>query len=230
MRTLLDEQPNRIEALRRALPALDERSRSFALDLITKSSDRRYGLSDKQWYWVDQLIERAAQGPREPVKVEVGIAPVVALLDRAAERLKHPAIMVRVNGRNLRLSIAGPTAQVPGSINVCSAATFEDREWFGRIHKSGHFEPSRKHSAETAAAIVVALQALAADPAGSAAEFGRLTGFCCMCGRPLCDARSTAAGFGPQCARIWGLDYPSAGKARAARQPELAMVGVGRAA
>jgi NAD/NADP transhydrogenase beta subunit len=43
------------------------------------------------------------------------------LLERAAKHLKHPAIIVRANGRDIRLNIAGAAARVPGSINVCSA-------------------------------------------------------------------------------------------------------------
>jgi hypothetical protein len=211
MRTLFSEESTRIDALRRALPALNDNSREFAEDLIAKSGVR-HGLSPKQWHWVDILTQRATETPPEPA--EVGIAGVVDLLDRAAKRLKHPSINVRVENRDLRLSVAGPSAQVPGSINVCSVGSFEDRQWFGRVTRDGKFEPSRRHGGDTASAIVAALKALAADPAGTAAEYGRLYGICCMCGLPLVAERSTSVGYGPVCAKNWGLPYPSSSEAR----------------
>ena len=218
MTSLFSDENTRIAALKRALPALDDSSRRFAADLIEKSTGR-YGLSSKQWQWVGILTERAAAAA--PEAVTVGIAGVVELLDRAAAHLKHPAIMVRVQDRNLRLSIAGPTAQVPGAINVCSEGGFADRAWYGRIRRDGQFEPSRRHGADTATAIVAALRALADDPAGTAAAYGRLMGVCCFCGIALSDERSTAVGYGRTCAAHYGLPYPTAAQARRQAEPAL---------
>lgn len=48
------------------------------------------------------------------------------------------------------------------------------------------------------------LDALLADPAAAAVEYGHRTGSCCICGRTLTDPESIAAGIGPICAGKFG--------------------------
>ena len=192
---------------------LDDRSRSFADSLIAQHGRR--GLSDKQWYWVDQLRERAVSPQPAPAPVNVGsVKGVIDLLETARKHLKHPAVLVMADAgqgrhRTLRLSIAGERAKVPGSVNVCSAGGYGDRDWFGRVTRVGEFEPCRRYDSGTQTAITAALRALANDPAKAAADYGKLTGSCCFCGLTLTDERSTAAGFGPVCAKHFGLAWGS---------------------
>lgn len=187
------------------LPAFRQ---GFARDLIAKAPR---GLSLKQAYWVGELIrlanEAAAPAPEAAPAATVSIAPIIALLDKAAAKLKHPAILVRAGDRDLRLSIAGPTSKAPGTVNVCSPGSFYDRSWYGRIERDGAFEPSRKFDAGTISAVTLALQAMAADPAKAAADYGHLTGVCCFCNTPLTDGRSTEVGYGPTCAKHYGLPW-----------------------
>lgn len=61
-------------------------------------------------------------------------------------------------------------------------------------------------SAATSAApadTLARLAAVAADPAGEAIRYGRLTGRCSCCSRPLSDPESVAAGIGPICSSKW---------------------------
>lgn len=202
---------------------LDERSRGFAESLCEQY--RRRGLSDKQAHWVGELLNRA-ENPEaaKPATTDVGsVKGIVDLLERAAKHLKHPAVIVRANGRDIRLNIAGSKSKAPGSINVCSAGGYGDREWYGRVTRDGQFEPSRKFDQATQTAVGLALQAMATDPAKAAAEYGHLTGVCCFCNTALTDGRSTAVGYGPVCAKHYGLPWGKGAKAPSDDEPELAL-------
>jgi hypothetical protein len=150
-------------------------------------------------------VAAAQRGP-----VQVGdLGGVLALFDRAAAHLKRPAIVLAVPGvgnGELRLSVAGERSSQPGTITVSETGQFESRLWYGRIQRSGAYQPSRD-GGRHADAIVARLRALAQDPVGVASEFGRLTGRCCFCNRGLDDERSTAVGYGPVCADHYGLPW-----------------------
>lgn len=197
-------QNQNIDQLVAALPSLSVKDAAFANSLISQHGKK--GLSDKQWYWVNRLSAPKS----EPTTTQVGnVAAIVKLLDTAKQHLKRPAILVRANNQDLRLNIAGSTAKVPGSINVCSVAKNSDamRDWLGRVTREGEFQPSRKFDQETQTAVAMALVALANDPAKAASDFGHLTGSCCFCGRELTDERSTTIGYGPICAKHFGLPW-----------------------
>lgn len=149
-------------------------------------------------------------GSTERKKTAIGdLAGVMALFDKARAHLKAPAVVLAGDGGELRLSLAGQGARVPDSINVTDNRGWGDSTWFGRIMQDGQFEASPR--VETPPWLVDHLKRFAADPARVVAASGHLTGKCSLCGRPLTDARSTAAGFGAKCASNWGIPYPKIG-------------------
>ena len=129
------------------------------------------------------------------------------LFDRARKHLKAPAIVIGIGGKEIRLSVAGQRARAPGSINVASNEGWDDRTWYGRILSTGEFEASPRD--KTPDGLIDGLQRFAADPAGVAAEHGKLTGKCCFCNTALTDNRSTSVGYGPVCAKNYGLPWGS---------------------
>lgn len=194
------------DTLRQNIGNLSERDRNFAESLLSQA---RRGLSTKQEHWLKELMRRATEPKREAETI-ASFAGVVALLDKAAENLKHPKLLVRVDGQDYQLSIARLRSSAPGSINVTDARrAYADRTWFGRVTRDGKFEPSQKITGETATAISAALTALAKDPAAVASEYGRMTGSCCFCGLELTDARSIHVGYGKICATKWALPWGS---------------------
>lgn len=157
--------------------------------------------------WVFKIAPRAA-APATP-QVQVGnLSGIMALFDRARSHLRYPAIVLSVPGHSglVRISVAGPQARVPGSLNVASLDEYinDRRRWFGRVTRDGNFDQR-----EGGPAVAARLQQLAANPAAVASEHGRLTGRCCFCNRPLEDERSTAVGYGPVCADHFGLPWGS---------------------
>ena len=202
-----------IDILAPLIPRLPPRDHHFAHDLVRKG--RKWGLSDKQAEWVGKLIDKANNHPPLPVErkvVDVGnFQGAIDLFRKAAEYLKHPKVRLQFQAdasapkQAIRLAVAGPKAKVPGSINVGTDAPYGEAVWFGRIHPDGRFEQATRP--EVPEALVQLLKAFAERPAETAAEYGRLTGHCCFCDRHLQDARSTAVGYGPHCAKRWQLPW-----------------------
>lgn len=195
--------PFTIRDLAASLDKLSQKDRDFAISLL--SSAQRYGQPTvKQAHWLAVLLDRATSPQPVRETVNVGdLSGVIALFDRARKHLQHPAIRLQTEAGTVRLSVAGERARVPGSINVASDGSFEDRDWYGRVHRDGRYEPSR----QAPAGVEKHLRRFAADPAGVAAEHGRLTGHCAFCNRALDDERSTAVGYGPICAGNYGLPW-----------------------
>lgn len=209
-----------LDQLEAVIPQLSERDRSFAADLVAKG--RKYGLSDKQAYWVDTLHSRATKPVVRETHQVGDLSNILKLFDKAAEHLKRPAICLpapgsytpgstKHDGRWIKISVAGAGARVPGSLNVATKAPFGEGTWFGRIKRDGTFEKSFK--ADLPEGLVTLLQAFASDPAAVAGAFGKLTGHCVFCSRSLEDERSTDVGYGPVCAKRYGLRW--GGKATA---------------
>lgn len=108
--------------------------------------------------------------------------------------MKQP--QVRVNGFVFKYATRGAT---PGAIFVTDADGGWD-EYLGKIYQ-GKFMPVRACSSEQEARILAA----AANPLEAIIAFGRQTGKCSMCNRPLSDPDSLAAGVGPICRAKYGL-------------------------
>lgn len=217
----------------RVIDQVPERDKGFANDLITKG--RKYGLSQKQAYWVDKLYRRATgnltpeeQPPQE--KLFGDLKPMMVMLQFAGTHLKHPkvrlllpscaAAVAEANDRGeqvdphyvkmhtLRLGVAGERSQYAGQVNVTDDFPYGQNEWYGRIDKDGNWTQPRKHH-DLTDEVKQALNDFSADPVQAASAYGKLMGFCCFCHRKLTDKRSTDVGYGPDCAKHWGLPWGS---------------------
>lgn len=129
------------------------------------------------------------------------LSAIIALFAAAKRHLRFPAIVLD----GFRVNVAGERARQPGSLTVTSVDKGYDnrRKWFGRVTLAGVFEPAPAADP----AIGAKLRAFAADPAGQAAEYGRLHGVCCFCNKPLRDERSTAVGYGRTCAAHYAMPW-----------------------
>lgn len=209
-----------IQDLTAALPALNDRDRTFATDLL--NAWNRYGhLTERQSPYVDRLVARAkAATSGAPVDagretVQVGdFSGMVALFDQAAKTLKRPAIaLYDETVGEIRITVAGPTARNPGTLNVSTPGGYGNSTWFGRVLRDGRFEKSPRDASPVS--LVALLTRFAEKPAETALAFARLKGRCAFCNGALADERSTALGYGATCAKRWGMPW-SVGAARAA--------------
>ena len=125
--------------------------------------------------------------------------------------MKFPAIRLTASdGTPVVLKVAGDRAKEPGTVNATDGGSYPDNRWFGRIALDGAFKPGRACTTD----VIDVLVRLGSDPATVAAEHGKLTGSCSFCRQPLSDERSTEVGYGPVCAKHFGL--PWGGNAKAA--------------
>lgn len=204
-----------VQALLANLPTLPADKLSFATSLINQFESKRklfpngQYLSDNQIPHVTKLLALATGQPLPSRTAAVGdFGGVIALFKTAGANLKHPKIRLQVDGVGIALSVAGEKSKAPGSINVAGEGRWSpERPWYGRVSPEGVFDPARSLTPAFASALIPVLQELATDPVAAVQRYGRLTGHCMFCAKPLTseDGRSQAAGFGEKCAKNYGL-------------------------
>ena len=87
--------------------------------------------------------------------------------------------------------------------SVTDGGPYGGDTFFGRIKPDGVFDPARAARGldpDAKAALWALLKELRENTRGALAKRGRELGWCCVCGRPLSDPESVAAGIGPICA------------------------------
>lgn len=189
------------EVLTANIAALTVSDQTFAKSLL--ASYRAGRLSAKQQYWIEVLAGRSTKAAA-PAPAAIGdMSGLYAIFQKASRNLKRPAIVAMSPVGEIRLSVAGANARVPGSINVAEKAPYGEARFYGRIMQDGTFVRRDGASDE----LVTYLVDFAANPAKMAAAHGHKTGACCFCNRPLSDARSTSVGYGPICAGHYGLPW-----------------------
>lgn len=184
-----------------------EKSRDFAKSLLSNS--RKWGLSEGRAKWVGILINEVTNPPE--ATVIGGFAGVYALFEQARKHLKYPKVQLRTEaGHTLKLYLSGSRSRMPDTVNATDGGRFGENLWFGRIDKDGAWVKNRKVDPARLADAEAMMRKLVVDPAGVAAEYGKLTGACCFCHIPLGegdDKRSLAVGYGPVCAKNYGLPW-----------------------
>lgn len=193
-----------LEILRTNVDALGQKDQEFARSLLEQFERKQY-LSEKQWPWIEKLADLSINPAPAAKTEEVGdFTGVVDLLETGHGNLKYPKIRLALADQSpVVLGIAGNGSKFPGTINVTDGKPFGENIWYGRVNTDGTYTTSR----ETTDEVIELLKALAEDPAEVAAAYGRLTGNCCFCHRPLVDDRSTETGYGPVCARNYDLPW-----------------------
>lgn len=191
---------DRITTLQASLASLGSNDQSFASSLIDQFN-RRGSLSDKQWPWVEKLIERATPKPVEEKKT-VNLKPLQKLFETASEGLKKPRVAFSCSAGEFMVSRAADNSRNPGHLYVKDlGGTYLGKvDPCGRLHMSSYAGMEYEHVFE-------ALEGFASNPAERAAAYGKETGNCCFCMKRLTDTRSVEVGYGPICADRWGLPW-----------------------
>lgn len=157
---------------------------------------------------------KAAAAPPKPTVTADG-SPIVAFLTAAQARgLKFPQACFLAPGGFVRLSIAGDQSKYPGSVQVKLGALGTTPEWIGRIEPTGRVANRLADMPE----VLEALTAIAADPAAAAKAYGMVAGRCSFCDAPITDAGSVDVGYGPTCAKRYGLPHTAKGTPKPFRQ------------
>ncbi len=204
MRPVNIVQQVQVEALKSVVEQLTKSDASFASSLVANFA--RWGnLSDKQMHWVETLVQRAtAPKPAPTVSATVSFQPIQDLFDKAAQKLKRIKVKLQdADGTPVVFSRAGAASKYAGQIMITDGRPFGENKFFGRIDTDGSFYATRA----AGAGVMALVQDFACDPAGTAGKYGRLTGGCSFCKQALTDERSLKVGYGPVCAKHFGLAW-----------------------
>lgn len=189
------------------LTKLPERDRQFAWSLCHQFF-KKGDLSNKQQVWLYRLADKAHGIPDftqpYPEKVQVGaLSGLIAMFEKAGQKLKYPTITLQLdNGQEVRLSRAGANSKNPGFIYVKSKYAY-----WGKVSPDGQFMPITGLDPDVKDKVSALLRDLSRHPAEAAAKHGSLTGYCCFCASLLTDEKSVSVGYGPVCAKNWGLPW-----------------------
>lgn len=160
----------------------------------------------KQQFWVAKITQPKPAGL--PIVEGFDGTKVLEMFDEAAKHLKRPAITFvgDPNGPTKKIKISRcASGENEGCLNLSNAGAYGTPEnvWFGRINRKGEWETTGKAHPRA----VAFLTAFAAAPRETAEKYGKRTGFCCFCNRPLKDERSTNVGYGPVCADHFAMPW-----------------------
>lgn len=198
-----------LESLMSGLPAGGQK---FAASLIRQARAR--GLTVRQEPYVFKLIEQVKNPPKQvTAKVRGDMGKAYSFFFSARSHLKFPKVMLRTRvgggpSEDVKIHMSGPNSKRPDVLNI----TLPDRpgkyaggKWIGRIDAAGNWEIPASAGADIIEPVKKLLVDLGKNPHKVASEHGKLTGACCFCNRHLEDDRSTGVGYGPVCAKNFGL-------------------------
>ena len=204
-------QASLVELIKSRVDELPANDRPFAYSLVGAASGPR-GLSEKQAMWLRKMADRIVNPKAATKPVEVGdISGLVALFAKARESgAQWPKLRAIMDDDTvLTLRLAGEKSKHVGQIMVTSGKQ-ENRLYYGRVDQAGAFHASQQPNEKQLAACVPVLKAVATDPAAQGTAYAQRTGHCAFCALPVGegeDKRSIEAGYGPDCAKKWGLPW-----------------------
>jgi hypothetical protein len=186
--------------------------------------------SESQTAWAHKLA--LEQQAREQPAAQQQTAPaqpaaktfkkIAAMFQKAAAAGRaYPKMRFYKGDQVIALSYCGQRSKTPGAVNVTDGRRYPDNVWHGRIGLDGAFTAGRGDA--TTPAVVEFLAEVDANPAEAINAYGLAAGECCFCGKEL---TVSTVGYGPICARDYGLPYDSITKKAGRRKKAVAaMVG-----
>lgn len=187
---------------KRAAELLQGVSGGFAADLA-RTFPR---WSAKQAAWAHKLAMEAyaAKEQGKPVAAAVAFPSLTALFATAGKNLRFPRITFQTTVGRVRIQRAGSGSRYNGDLMVTDGEGFGQNKYYGRIERHDGTWVAGKDCSQ---AVVEILKTIAANPADALDRMGKAEGVCCFCGKDLTAEESTTHGYGPVCAKNWGLPH-----------------------
>jgi len=187
-----------------ALAWLNSNNSDFAASLLDQVK-KRGDLSPKQLQAVYQSIAReedwAKQREQKATQTQIDMTD---LLNRFALALKAGIKRPKVNTGDLLFSLAPAHGHNAGCVYVKGEKdAYGDRPYLGKITPEGKFFAGRGVEDEVKQRIAE----VGSDVVGSAKAHGAQHGNCCFCSRDLTTDESVSNGYGPICAKRYGLPW-----------------------
>lgn len=210
---------DKISELESCLQSLGN-SINFARSLIDQYH-RKHFLSDKQWFYVDKLLNQAGQQATESTSsaAESSGAQILEVFNgtklrdlfiKVSKKLKYPKLRYQTDGGSkIVFSYAVNPANLrwKGATFIDNGQKFPNKTRYGRIDSNGHGYLDRTSQQS----IKTAIRKVADNPTESAILQGQAYKNCCFCGLELTNKSSLYHGYGPICAGNWGLPWGDTG-------------------
>lgn len=174
---------------------------SFAKSMTSKPLG---SLSINQLYWIHKLAMDSIK-PIQKIGYSYNIANTLILFDRVSTKLKFPKLRFNISEHDnfgniftstMTLARMSERSRNPGAVAVTYNGIYK-----GYINRDG---TSLTDFPQEIKQIIVDFEK---DPLNYAKNSGHLAGRCMFCGLNLDDERSTKVGYGPICAKNWGLPW-----------------------
>ncbi len=162
------------------------------------------GLSERQIFFLLKIIQETLNPAAKqiPNAVTIDTLPIHTLFTNALKHLKYPKINLKTkSGANVRFSVS---KNDPNTVHMNAGGY--GTPYFGKILSPGQIDlypAGRGMRAE----LTELIKDFAADPAGFSAAQGKLNHSCVYCSKGLTTNESLAVGYGPECAKHYGLPW-----------------------
>lgn len=181
--------------------AKNEWEENFIDSISQQIADGR-NMSERQMAIFTRIQGNATKGNKGegktfiPEPQEEGDFPKVSqLLQLAGKKLKRPKITFSVANQQVVVSLAPSTGKNPGAAYIKV-----DGDYYGKVSANRHLTA---YSEVTG--IRTFLDDMNEDASMAARVYGHRTGRCCFCNAKLTTHESSSHGYGPVCAKNYGL-------------------------
>lgn len=183
---------------------VDSKDAEFCKSL-TSQYDMKGHLSPKQWPWVEKMMIRALgmeEVEHEPPRFKVNSLKLFKMFKEVEGKIQHPSWL-------LALPMAGGHQEIKmwpykGELSFGWA---HSSGWLGAVKLNGDLVMSKYVKKADQKVIHELVTELCNDPFGTVAAHGKLMNKCCFCKKSLTDPNSVDHGYGPVCAKHWGLPW-----------------------
>lgn len=193
---------------------------------LVQHLDKRGSLSPEQNFWLHKLaMQSVATTDNSQNESAMSLPKIRKMFDLAVQQMKYPKIrfersqffddVVRnfdedndsicLPESTIFMYRAGEKSKAPGVIHITNGAKYgsPDNKYFGKITVEGKFIPSR----ECSELLKQFLMSFDSDPSKIGRQYGKASGNCCFCHRPITTDVSKKHGYGPVCAKRFQLPY-----------------------
>lgn len=183
------------------LLAKNDWEENFVESIVEQIHEGR-NISDKQMAIIERILGNATKGKKgegksfRPEPQGEGEFPKVSqLLQLAGKKLKYPKITFSVANQQVVVSLAPSHGKNPGAAYIKV-----DGDYYGKVSANGHLTAYNEVTG-----IRTFLEDMNEDASMAARVYGHRTGRCCFCNAKLTTHESSSHGYGPVCAKNYGL-------------------------
>lgn len=138
------------------------------------------------------------------------VSKIIDLFNMSAKKLKNPKIRFYDEETEQCFFLVLPkNTRYRGEYLAIYTQRYS--EYIGKMTYDGEFIPFRGSKEKTRDIVEANLKELAQFPIEKVRAYGHKFNHCCFCGKELSDAESVKMGYGPICAKHFGLPHDYAG-------------------